>query len=297
MKIGLFLCFYGGSSDANDSSEAERVQALNDLIKSVGIITRFIYDDLRAKSPSRNGISKPEMIKEQLDRKMIDLEGKLVQSLKKCGPGVTRQRKQESEGIIGRANMNMPGSLQRPINLGMPALISADKRPAKPIDGQTLADTFLPFGGGYEHFTGASFLLNRVNVSNNLTSVSGDTDQGDDFGSPFNSFDHAVPDFNGGFGPDDFDIGSFDPLNALHYTDSYRRRRFAAGETVTKGVIRKKVRTLNKSFEPIEKFVSEAFVNCRPSRQERVKTKVAKAKARIQKVVHRQGSNLLNKQT
>jgi len=277
MKLGWFLCLYGGTSVTSQQDDnVANLNAQNLLITSMGSISNFVYDQLREKPQkgiARSGTNKPEVAKDLLNQKLVNVQEKIMDALKLCGPGkYPPSKKDDAVGIIAKS-----GGFRneiKPDNKRPPALISGNLGGFPPTD-------FVP------DFDGQSMI-----------GIGFDT-PGDIQRNPF-----RVPAGNDPWQPMDMggfnqvlENGLWDPLGSRFYdTNKKRKRRFAPGKTVTKGVIRKKVRMLNKSFEPMEEFIRSGYLdNCRTSKIERIQGKIQRTKDRIEKVVKRQGSNLINK--
>jgi len=200
----------------------------------------------------------------------FDLQQRHEKVIGKCGPGIEKERGFGGITLEGRAggwDTYQPsigpsfgpsfGSPFGPVDQGS----DSDFGAGFPLSGQATADQF---GMGFD---GASFGYGFTG------------------GSPFFGQSGAV-----GLG------GNFDPLGARDFAESYRKRRFAENEKMTKGKIKKSIQRLNKSFEPMETFLDTQLENCSQTRVSRLKAKVNKAKGRIEKVLKRQGETLLQKQ-
>jgi hypothetical protein len=214
--------------------------------------------------------------KDKLNARLIEIQERFQKVLDKCGPGankdITKDESKPGLGVFQRTNDLFqpgfgPGSIGHPnyiSDMPMSGWIpgSDDVNGFKKLgeSGQTDADILGGIGFGGEH--GMFGFGDRFNFGN---------------GGPVG-------------------LGNFDPLNAMNFqTSTRRRKRFAEGQKVTKGLIRKKVREMNKSFAPMEKFISENLVDCTESRKARMVAKIEKTKARVEKVVNRQGQNLMRK--
>jgi len=283
MKIGWFLFAISGQSvnsqDQLQDDLTKIARARDEMARAIGSIDTFIYGSLREKPAigARSGTSKPEQIKDKLNARLIEIQERFAKVLDKCGPGANKditkdESKSELTGFQRTNDLFQPSF--GPGGLGHPNYISDmpmgfmpgsdDVNQFKKLDqtGQTDADIFggIPPGGfGGEH--GFGF--------------------GDRFG--FGNGGHVG-------------LSNFDPLNAMNFhTSTRRRRRFADGQKVTKKLIRQKIREMNKSFAPMEEFVSNNMIDCTESRRARMMAKIEKTKARVEKVVNRQGQNLMKK--
>jgi len=281
MKIGLYLFLYGSTSSDATSNQAKpelQAQAFTDLVVSVGKISNFIFDDLRSKPQTRSGVSKVELIKDHLDKKVLNVQGRIKHALMLCGPGVETPADggnaidDLSQTGISRGG-SFGGGLELPPGFGprpqaMP--IAGDRMPP---GGQTYADNLdfiggtsigsehgFVFGGGSDTFGG--FADRRQTLDLN----------------PFG----PMPDYGGM-------PQGFDPLGAYNFGTSYRRRRSAQSE------LRNKIKKMNKTFVPLENFIRNNLNNCKKPRIERLEAKVDKMKARVKKVVKRQGMHTSNR--
>lgn len=281
MKIGLYLFLYGSTSDASEQQASpELQQAYSDLVVRVGKISSFIYDDLKSKPQTRSGVSKPEEIKDHLDKKVINVKERIKHALALCGPGVEQQKKngQDDYDLINisraGAGLGIPAHLERP----QAAHIAGERGPP---GGQTLAeDLNFNTGGGFagEHGFGLMSPLDFGDDANNVPSLLSDRHGAFGF-SPFNQIGGG-----GGFDP------SFDPLGSASFGSSWRRRRSAQSD------LRKKIKKMNRTFVPLQSFIRENLSNCREPRILRLEAKVNKMKSRVEKVVKRQGMHTQNSQ-
>jgi len=277
MKIGLYLFLYGSTSSDATSNQAKpelQAQAFTDLVVSVGKISNFIFDDLRSKPQTRSGVSKVELIKDHLDKKVLNVQGRIKHALMLCGPGVENESNDDDDTVdLNRPNISRGGnfgSLELPPGFGPrpQAMPIAGER--MPPGGQTYADNLDFIGGGNigsEHgfiFGGGS---DSFGLSDRRQSL--DLDPFGDYG--------GLPQ-------------GFDPLGSYQFGSSYRRRRSAQNE------LRNKIKKMNKTFVPLEDFIRKNLNNCKQPRIDRLEAKVDKMKARVKKVVKRQGLHMKNRE-
>lgn len=276
MKIGWFLFAISGQSvNSQDQIEDDLykiTKARNEMVMAIGRIDNFIHGGLREKPSigARSGVSRPQEVKNKLNSRMIKIQEKLKTILDICGPGANKEiNKNENSNALdtfirgGSFDPNLPG---------FPG--------GTYISG--LGDGWIPGSDNLNQYK----KLNQAGQTD--ASIYGGISYGE---NPMIGF--------GGFGHDDsFGLDpNFDPLGArAHFDSNHRRRkRFAENQKVTKGLIRKKVREMNKSFEPMEEFLSENLKDCSEERRARFTAKIEKTKARVEKVVNRQGHNLMKK--
>jgi len=263
MRKPLFLTVFATFTtvESQINNEASHVSAVDQLVRAVGKTERFIYDELKQSvniARSHGGVPlKPEITQDRLARRMTDLQERNKKILTRCGVGAEKQDKGE---IILDSRSSGFGSFTGFQGFQPSAgFISAgrdDKGPSVDLSGQPLYAGYGDYGGGYGGFDG--------------------------FGADLFGHSSEVP------------LGVFDPLGAAKYHT--RKRRFAAGEKVTKAKIRQKLQKLNESFQPMEQFIDEKLVSCSENRVKNLKTKVNKVKDRIKKVIERQGNNIRIKQ-
>lgn len=282
MKIGLYLFLYGSTSDASEQTKPELQQAYSDLVVRVGKISSFIYDDLKSKPQTRSGVSKPEEIKDHLDKKVINVKERIKHALMLCGPGVEQQRKSQDDYDLinisrAGAGLGIPAHLERP----QAAHIAGERGPP---GGQTLAeDLNFNTGGGFagEHGFGLMSPLDFGDDDNNVPSLLSDR---------HGAFGVSFPNFNQLGGGDGFNGLGFDPLGSQSFGTSWRRRRSAQSD------LRKKIKKMNRTFVPLQSFIRENLSNCREPRILRLEAKVDKMKSRVEKVVKRQGMHTQNRE-
>jgi hypothetical protein len=75
MKLGWFICLYGGTTVTSQQDDnVANLNAQNLLITSMGPINNFVYDELRekpAKGIARSGTNKPELAKELIKKNLF----------------------------------------------------------------------------------------------------------------------------------------------------------------------------------------------------------------------------------
>jgi len=285
MKLGWFICLYGGTTVTSQQDDnVANLNAQNLLITSMGPINNFVYDELRekpAKGIARSGTNKPELAKDLLNQKLVNVQEKIIDALKLCGPGkYPPTKKDDAVGIIAKSG-GFRNENKRP----------PSQRPAALITGDTMGYQ----GLSVPDLTGQFHTAQDFGFDTDFGQIQGFGRLEPSF-DPLNSPDlQAIP-ISGLHQV--LEHGLFDPLGSRFHDSSSkkRRRRYAPGKKVTKGLIRKKVRMLNKSFEPMEEFIRSGYLdNCRASKIERIQGKIQRTKDRIEKVVTRQGANLLDK--
>jgi len=275
----LFLAILTTFTTVNTGQQldknAAKDQAKDVLSRASGKASRFIYDELKQISltgRSSGEPAKPEVTQTRLANRLYDLEMRLDKVLDRCGPGVER-----------------PKNALRKVDVG------DDEEEDSPINLEGRAGGWGSHGPAVTPIFDADF--DRISAPRpNLPGQTGFDLQNviDPFGS--------MGGIGLGFGtPDIFGHSSnlpvgFDPLGAGGYEGSFRRKRYADGERVTKAKIKKKLQRLQSSFEPMETFLDTELENCAKERVSSLRAKVTKVKTRVEKVIRRQGMTILQKQ-
>jgi len=284
MKKRLFFAVLTTFTTVNSSTEGvdKSIGAMEVLVRAHGKASQFLYDELRSvikiSRTSGEPLEKPEITQDRLAKRLLDLQTRHEKVLGKCGPGVEKPKKADL-GIDLEGRAGGWGTYQ-PIGPSFgPSFDFGSIGPGIGFDGDGTADRI---SGSLAGQTAAD----RLGL-------------GFDIGGSFGGYDQSGP--QGAFAQSgQIGLGLFDPLGAGDFIDSYRRKRSVDKDgkkkRVTRAQINKKIQRLNSSFEPMETFLDTQLDNCSTARVMRLKTKVSKAKARIHKVIKRQGETLLQKQ-
>jgi len=267
--------------------------AIDLLARATGKANLFLYDELKATVKlGRSGEGAPqETTQDRLNMRITHLENRLIDVVKRCGPGVEKQRNGKKNDIMieDRSLGFLP--------VGPPMAQSDRISMKEQLKGQTVADELgdFDFGGHSMPFQRPDFFGMSVNVPLGRFDPLGaaqyhEPDGGNDIGIIGTNGMNTIPEI-----PVDSGMG-FPFEGPSRFPFGRRRRRYAKGEKVSKAKINKKIQRLNSSFEPMESFLDEQLENCSSTRVEILKQKVNKVKARIAKVVNRQGESVLQRQ-
>jgi hypothetical protein len=284
MKKRLFLVVLTTFTTVTGQADktAAKDIAKDVLTRASGKLSRFIYDELKQiklTGRSSGEVAKPEVTQTRLANRLFDLELRLEKVLDRCGPGVERPKSAHRKAQKGNDTDDSPINLEgraggwgshTGTNIGGFDRISGglhSQLPPRDLSGQHGMST-----------------QDVVDPSGSLGGIGILPQQGDFGGLGFDSM-FGFP-----------GLGGFDPLGAMGYTESYRRKRYADGERVTKAKIKKKIQRMNSSFEPMETFLDTELENCARERVSSLRAKVNKVKSRVEKVIKRQGDSILQKQ-
>jgi len=283
-----------GAIAAGSDKTSSVGSAIDLLARATGKANLFLYDELKATVKlGRSGEGAPqETTQDRLNMRITHLENRLIDVVKRCGPGVEKQRNGKKNDIMieDRSLGFLP--------IGAPMAQSDRISMKEQMKGQTVADELgdFDFGGHSMPFQRPDFFGMSVNVPLGRFDPLGAAQYHETDGDA-NIIGTNGMDGDAAFPSIPVDAGMGFPFEGpAGFPFGRRRRRYAKGEKVSKAKINKKIQRLNSSFEPMESFLDEQLENCSSTRVEILKQKVNKVKARIAKVVNRQGESVLQRQ-
>jgi len=286
MKIAVLFASIG---NVYPSANDQNLQSLGQLYKAHGAIANFVYEQLPARPAVRKlgGRSKSAtaQTQERLSKRLLELQDRQEQIVKRCGPGgfkaVQEEQKKQTKNddedgsplILSRGKFDSNLDLLRPSHSTFLPDIKSQEISA--LDFDEPADTFVPSGQAVAGGLIESPFFDRIGG------------RGPSYGPGYG------PVASGGYGG--FPLADFDPLGAGDFDTSVRKRRDTVSVDLediraTRKEMIKKIKELEKVFSELEDFVASNLSDCSAQRVKLHKYKLDKVKGRFQKVIERQGT-------